>query len=87
MIEDKLKVRWYVAQYSESTEVLEAEYEISGFNMEAFRIEFGDTESVSPLVGCFPITRSNIEFLEQYMSQVPIWDFASSSYFFESQAI
>jgi hypothetical protein len=87
MIEDKLKVRWYVAQYSELTEDLQTEYEITGFDLQAFRIEFDDTESVYPMEGCFPITRSNIEFLEKYMSQIPNWNFASSSYFIESQAI
>jgi hypothetical protein len=87
MNEAKLKVRWYVAQYSESTEELEAEYEIIDFDLEAFRFEFDDTESDYPMEGCFPIARGNIEFLEKYMSQALIWDFASSSYFIESQAI
>ena len=87
MIDDKKKVRWYIAQYSESTEDLEAEYDINYFDIDAFRIEFENTNSEFPMEGCFPIRWSNIEFLRKYMDQPPVWNFKLSSYFIESQAI
>jgi hypothetical protein len=87
MIDSKYKVRRYIAEYSEETEKLLAEYELSAFDLAKFQKEFGEICPENPMFDCYPIKKSNVAFLKSYINEEPSWDFAKKSYFVEAHAI
>ena len=87
MIDFKYNVRRYIAEYSEETEELIAEHELIDFDLNKFKIEFGEINPEQPMFGCYPISPSNISFLEKYLGNELKWDFQKSSFFVEAHAI
>ena len=87
MIDTEYKVRRYIAEYSEESEKLIAEYDLSSFELESFQREFGESDSRNPMFDCYPITKLNINFIKNHVEKEPEWDFANKSYFVEAYAI
>ncbi len=87
MIDTKFKARRFIAEYSEETEELIAEHELSEFDLCKFKAEFGEENPEQPMFGCYEIHEPNISFINKYISQPISWDFNNSSYFVEAHAI
>jgi len=87
MIDEKFKVRRYVAEFSEETEELLATYDLSSFNLIEFQREFRESNARNPMLDCYSVHESNLEFLSKYMFKEPVWDFLNKSYFVECCAI
>ena len=87
MIDDKYGVRRFITEFSEATEMLVAEYELSSFDLEKFQKEFGEVSSGDPMFDCYVIRESNISFLKEFIEREPEWDFEANSYFIEAHAI
>jgi hypothetical protein len=80
MIEEKTKVRRYVAEFSEETEELLVTYELSSFNLIEFQREFRESNPRNPMFDSYSINEFNLEFLSKYMFKEPVWDFLNKSY-------
>ena len=87
MIDMEYKVRRYITEFSEETEELIAEHELSDFDLKKFRHEFGEDNPDQGMITCYQITESNINFLEKYLASPIDWDFKRSSYFVEVHSI
>tara|TARA_B100001989_G_C24528971_1_gene460422 strand:- start:1188 stop:1451 length:264 start_codon:yes stop_codon:yes gene_type:complete len=84
MIDEKYKVRRYIAEYSEETEELMAEYYLSDFDLAAFQKEFYEPDPKNPMFNCYPITADNLSFIRNYIENEPDWDFENKSYSVEA---
>ncbi|MCY9826088.1 DUF7683 domain-containing protein, partial [Vibrio chagasii] len=87
MIDEKYKVRRYIAEYSEETEDLVAEHELLDFELDAFKKEFDEANPDQPMFGCYPVLAANTDFLNPLLVKPISWDFDKSSYFVEAHAI
>jgi hypothetical protein len=87
MIDEKYKVRRYIAEYSEETEELVAEHELLDFELDAFKKEFGEANPDQSMFGCNPVLAANTDFLNPFLVKPISWDFDKSSYFVEAHAI
>jgi len=87
MIDKKYKVRRYITEFSEKTEELLAEYELSSFDLKKFQAELGETDKENSMVDCYPIHEKSIVFMKSFLSCEPKWDFKNKSYFVEAHAI
>jgi hypothetical protein len=87
MIDTKLNIRRYIAEYSEETEELTAEYDLALFELSQFQKEFNEPNDKDPMVDCYPIKLENIGFLKRYIIDEPDWDFVKKSYFVEAHLI
>ncbi len=87
MIDTKYKVRRYIAEFSEKTEELLAEHELTSFDLEKFQNMFCVSDLNNPMFDCYQINEANCDFLAGYIDFEPSWDFKNKSYFVESEAI
>ena len=87
MVDQEYSVRRYITEFSEETDQLLAEYELSSFDLSKFQNEFGVADSGSPMFDCYQIGKGNVSFLNEYLAEEPKWDFEKKSYFVESHAI
>ena len=87
MIDTQFKVRRYITEFSEETEELRAEYELSTFDLPAFQLEFDEPIIEDPMFDCYPVKEKNVAFLKTYLAEEPEWDFVSKSYYVEAHAI
>jgi hypothetical protein len=87
MIDTTLKVRRFIAEYSEETEELVAEHEFAEFDLCKFKAEFGEVNSEGLMFESYEILEPNISFINKYVSQPICWNFDKSSYFVEAHAI
>lgn len=86
MIDSQCNVRRYIAEYSEKTDVLLANYELDTFSLKEFQAEFKAHDG-EPMFDCYPIRQSNIEFLSKHVLTEPNWDFVTKAYFLEAHAV
>lgn len=84
MIDTELIVRRYIAEYSNDSEELTAEYELTAFDLSKFQAEFNEPNPRDPMFDCYEITEGNVEFIEKYLGVDVCWDFASKCYFVEA---
>lgn len=87
MIDKRYNVRRYITQFSNETEELIAEYDLSDFELEIFQNEFGESNPENPMFDCYQIRELNVPFLKSYIDKEPNWDFSKNSYFVEASAI
>jgi hypothetical protein len=87
MIDTQYSVRRFIAEYSEETEELLAEYELSSFELIEFQAEFNETNPRDPMFDCYSIKKENVEFIKSHIVQEPEWDFVNKSYFVEAHII
>ncbi|WP_290702410.1 hypothetical protein [Amphritea sp.] len=87
MIDTIFNVRRYIAEYSEETEELTAEYDLASFDLVRFQAELNEPNSEDPMFDCYPIQEINVIFIEHYMSHKISWDFNKNSYFVEAHCI
>lgn len=87
MIDPKYKVRRYISEFSNTSDKLLSEYDLSDFNLSEFQKEFGESDLKNPMYASYPIRQSNVAFLKNYINKEPNWDFNEKSYFVESHAI
>lgn len=87
MIDSKYQVKRYINEFSNETELLTAQYDLVDFVLELFQREFEVTDTADPMLNCYPLKELNVEFIEQFLKQVPIWDFTRKSYFVEAHAL
>ncbi len=85
MIDKKYKVRRYITLFSKKTEEFIGEYELSSFDLKNFQNEFGETVLDNPMYDCYPINENNINFLKNYMTKEPTWDFINNLYYLEAE--
>lgn len=83
MIDETYNVRRYVAEYSENTDELLADYELETFELKQFQVEFCENRD-EPMFCCYPITVSKVDFMEGYLKEKINWDFANKAYFLEA---
>ncbi len=55
MIDTEFNFRRYIAEYSEVTEELIAEHDLSSFDLKLFQVEFGEPNTENPMLDCYPI--------------------------------
>lgn len=84
MIDTKYNARRYIAEYSEETQFLMAEYHLADFDLSKFQQEFDEPNPNDPMFDCYAITLENISFLKPYLNIEPKWDFVKNSYFVEA---
>lgn len=84
MKDAKFNVRRYIAEYSEKTEEMTAEYYLADFDLRKFQAEFNEPNPDNPMVDCYPITADNVVFLKPYLATEPDWNFVEKSYFVEA---
>lgn len=87
MIDTKFNVRRYIAEYSEETQELIAEYDLALFELSQFQKEFNEPNGNDPMFDCYPIKLENTRFLKGYIIDEPKWDFVKKSYFVEAHGI
>lgn len=76
--------RRYIFEYCAKSEELLAGYQLDTFDLERFQDEFNKPDSDELMYYCYPIHRKNIDFLSDYVSVLPDWDFENKSYFLEA---
>lgn len=84
MRDEQYDLRRYIAEYSEETQELTGEYDLSDFDLTKFQAEFNEPNLDDPMVDCYPITADNVAFLKPYLATEPDWNFAENSYFVEA---
>jgi hypothetical protein len=87
MIDTEFKVRRYIAEFSQETEELIAEYDLCYFELKQFQTEFCEPNSDNPMFDSYPIKECNVKFLKKHLAKEPEWDFVNKSYFVEAHAI
>jgi hypothetical protein len=87
MIDTKYQVRRYITEFSEIAEKLLAEYELSDFDLEKFQKEFGVLDPENPMFDCYPIKKSNVDFIKNFIHEEVNWDFVDKCYFVEAHTI
>jgi hypothetical protein len=87
MIDIEFGVRRYIAEYSEETEELIAEHDLTGFELSQFQREFNEPNNEDPMFDCYPIKLENLSFLKTYINDEPEWNFVKKSYFVEAHSI
>ena len=80
-------VRRYIAEYSDETEELIAEHDLTGFELSQFQREFNEPNNEDPMYDCYPIKLENLSFLKTYINDEPEWDLVNKSYFVEAHII
>ncbi|WP_174874465.1 DUF7683 domain-containing protein [Vogesella oryzae] len=72
--------------YDNSSDEFVRDIEFARFDLPAFQQWFG-VASDNPMYDCYPITRQDTAFVEQYLNTPPAWDFAHFAYFVEAGTV
>ncbi|MFD2176306.1 DUF7683 domain-containing protein [Veronia pacifica] len=87
MVEAEFTVKRYLTEFSLETEELLAEYDLGSFDLSKFQVEFDEPNTENPMFDCYTIKEKNVEFLREYLTNEPKWDFINRTYFIEAHAI
>ena len=87
MIDSKYNVQRIITVYSEKTEELVDELELSSFNLKSFQNIFNVNDNENPMIECYEIEPKHVNSISKFLKQKYHWDFEKYSYFLEAYAV
>jgi hypothetical protein len=87
MIDKNNNVERLIAVYSEKTDELVEELELSSFDLGIFQQAFKVPDKSDPMFNAYQIEPSHVDFISNFLTKQQSWDFKKYSYFLEAFAI
>ena len=87
MIDGGNKVERLIYIFSNETEELLEELDMSSFDLIAFQKAFNVSEKNDPMIYSYQIEPRHVDFISKYLAKEHSWDFNKYSYFLEASAI
>lgn len=81
------EVRRYITVFSNETEELVGEVDLTSFSLKDFQKEFNEKDANNPMYDCYIIYDQNLPFLTPFLAQGVQWDFNNYAYFLEAETL